>query len=88
MPEKKYNIIVLENEDGEEIEFNLLDIIRYRGTDYAVFIENDEDAEEVTILEVSDEGPVTFTSIDDDVLQAVFGIFREEFKDEFNFIDD
>ena len=88
MPDKKYNIIVLENEDGEEIEFNLLDIIRYRGTDYAVFIENDEDAEEVTILEVSDEGPVTFTSIDDDVLQAVFGIFREEFKDEFNFIDD
>lgn len=50
-----------------------------------------EDAGEVVILKVDEtdsEDEETYTSVEDEeTLQAVFNIFREESKDEFNFED-
>ena len=89
------NIIVLNDENGEEIEFEFLDLIEYEGDEYVVLLPNDEDEEdagEVLILKLEDsdsEDEESYVSVDDeDVLKAVFEIFKEKFKDEFNFIDE
>ena len=48
--------------------------------------------EKVVILRVEDtesEEEESYVSVDDDdILNKVFEIFKEKFKDEFNFIDD
>ncbi len=89
------NIVVLNDEDGNEINFEFLDLIEYDGEEYVVLlpVSEDEDSDEVVILKVEDteedseEG--SYVSIDDeDILNAVFEIFKEKFKDEFNFIDE
>ena len=89
------NIIVLNDENGDEIEFEFLDLIEYDGEEYVVLLPNDEeddDAGEVVILKLEDtdnEEEESYVSVDDEeVLQAVFDIFKEKFKDEFNFIDE
>ena len=88
------NIIVLNDENGDEIEFEFLDLIEYEGEEYVVLLPNDEDddAGQVVILKLEDtdsEDEESYVSVDDeDVLQSVFEIFKEKFKDEFNFIDE
>ena len=89
------NIIVLNDENGDEIEFEFLDLIEYDGEEYVVLLPNDEDEEdagEVVILKLEDtdnDEEESYVSVDDEeVLQAVFEIFKDKFKDEFNFIDE
>ena len=84
------NIIVLNDEDGNEIELEFLDIIPYRGKEYVVLIPVSDDADEVVILQLedSDDESEIYTSVDNELtLQAVFEIFKEKAKDTFNFID-
>ena len=54
-------------------------------------IEETEDAGEVVILKLEDtesEDEESYVSVDDDeVLNKVFEIFKEKFKDDFNFVD-
>lgn len=45
-------LITLEDENGQEVEFEFLDVIEFEGTEYIVLIENDEDADEVVILQI------------------------------------
>ena len=50
------NIIVLNDENGDEIEFEFLDLIEYEGEEYVVLLPHDEeeDADEVVILKLED----------------------------------
>lgn len=89
------NIIVLNDENGEEIEFEFLDLIEYEGEEYVVLLPNDEDEEEpgeVVILKLEDtdsEDEESYVSVEDEeVLKNVFEIFKNKFKDEFNFMDE
>lgn len=88
------NIIVLNDENGEQIEFEFLDLIEYDGEEYVVLLPNDDDEEpgEVVILKLEDtdsEDEESYVSVEDEeVLKNVFDIFKEKFKDEFNFIDE
>ena len=66
---------------------------RLEGEEYVVLLPNDEEeADEVVILKLEDtdsDDEESYVSVEDeDVLQAVFDIFKEKFKDEFNFIDE
>ena len=94
MEDELEHIMVLNDENGEEIEFEFLDLIEYEGEEYVVLLPNDEDddAGEVVILKLEDtdsDDEESYVSVDDeDVLKAVFEIFKEKFKDEFNFIDE
>ena len=87
------NIIVLNDEEGNETEFEFLDLIEYEGDEYVVLlpVEDADDAEEVVILKVEDtesEDEESYVSVDDDdVLNKIFEIFKEKFKDDFNFVD-
>ena len=93
--EELNNIIVLNDENGEEVPFEFLDVIEYEGEEYVVLLpveEDEEDSGEVVILKIEDtesEEEESYVSVDDeDILSKVFEIFKEKFKDEFNFIDE
>ena len=90
------NIIVLNDEDGKEVEFEFLDLVELDGEEYVVLLpiedEESEDEGEVVILKVEDtenEEEESYVSVDDEeILNKVFEIFKEKFKDEFDFIDE
>ena len=87
------NVIVLNDEEGNEVEFEFLDLIEYEGEEYVVLlpVEESEDAGEVVILKLEDtesEDEESYVSVDDEeTLNKVFEIFKEKFKDDFNFVD-
>ena len=86
------NRIVLTGEDGSEICFEFLDLIEYEGGEYVVLLpelaEGEEDDGEVVILKVEayDDDTESYVAVEDDVLNAVFEIFKAKFIDEFNFL--
>ena len=89
------NVIVLNDEDGNEVQFEFLDLIEYDGEEYVVLLpmeENEEESGEVVILKVEDtesENEESYVSVDDEeTLNKVFEMFKEKFKDEFNFIEE
>lgn len=91
------NIVTLNDEDGNEVKFEFLDLIELDGENYVVLLpvleEGEEDDGEVVILKVEDtdedSDEESYVSVDDeDVLMQVFNIFKEKFKDEFDFVDD
>lgn len=85
------NIIVLTDENGDEAEFEFIDLIEFVGEEYVVLLPADDDADEVVILKLGEsdiEGEESYVSVDDEnVLMAVFEIFKERNKDQFNFVD-
>lgn len=81
-------IVVLEDNEGNEVEFELLDVVEYEGEEYIVLIENDEEAQDVTILKIEsidDETEEYFGIDDEELLQNIFEVFKEKYKDEFDF---
>ena len=89
------NIVILNDEDGNEVKFEFLDLIELDDEEYVVLlpIVEDEDVEgEVVILKVEDtdenSDEESYISVEDeDVLNKVFEIFKEKFKDDFDFVD-
>ena len=74
---------------------NFLDLIEFEGEDYVVLLpvegeEDTEEAGEVVILKVEDtenEEEESYVSVEDEeTLNKVFEVFKEKFKDEFNFV--
>ncbi len=97
MDEELENIIVLNDEEGKEVKFEFLDLIEYEDEEYVVLLPieeetEDDEAGEVVILKVEDtdsEDEESYVSVDDqETLNKVFEMFKEKFKDEFNFIDE
>lgn len=95
--EEDENIISLNDENGNEVSFEFLDLIEYDSEQYVVLLpleDLEEDNGEVVILKLEDsegedEDLESYVSVDDEnVLKEVFKIFKEKFKDEFNFQDD
>lgn len=91
------NIIVLNNENGEEVKFEFLDLVDLDDEQYVVLLPisegEDEDDGEVVILKLEDTDEdseeESYVSVEDEeVLMKVFNIFKEKFKDEFNFVDE
>lgn len=77
------DIIVLTDEEGQEIEFELLDLIEYQGEEYAVLYpaEGGED-ELVHILRVIsenlDDQEARYEGLDDqELIETVYRIFRK-----------
>lgn len=88
------NIIILNDDEGNEVKFEFLDLIKYEEEDYVVLLpvpeeDGDDEDNEVVILkleETDSEEEESYVSVDDEeILSAVFDIFKEKFKDEFNF---
>ena len=81
-------LITLTDDEGNEVEFEFLDVIEYDGDEYIVLIENDEDADEVVILKINalDEETEEYVSIDDEeILQTVFEMFKKKYEGDIHF---
>lgn len=87
--EEEASIIVLEDDLGNEVEFEYLDVIEYEGVEYLFLLPaNEEDGDEVVILKITsiDDETESFEGIEDEELLAtLFEIFKDKWKDEFNF---
>lgn len=92
------NIITLTDEDGKESNFELLDLVELDNEEYVVLLpvddEESEEPGEVVILKVedsdddSDEETESYVSVEDEeILTKVFEIFKDKFKNEFDFVD-
>ena len=74
------NIITLNDENGNEVEFEFLDLIPYRQNEYVVLLPIGDSDGQVVILQLKE--------IDDEtefVLETVFALFKERNKDFFTF---
>ena len=88
IPEEEVSILTLTDENGVETEFEYLDCIDYEGKEYLVLLPADEESDELVILEVEpvDEENENYLAVEDeDTLMAVYGIFKEKFKDVLTF---
>ena len=89
------NIIILNDENGNEVQFEFLDLIEYDEEEYVVLLPVEEVSEdeigEVVILKVEpteSEDEESYVGVEDEeILNKVFDIFKEKFKDEFNYVD-
>ena len=86
--EEETSILTLTDENGQDVDFEYLDCIEYQGTEYLVLMPVDEDA--IVIMEVApvDEENENYLAVEDEaVLDAVYAIFKEKFKDVLTFED-
>lgn len=88
------NIITLNSESGE-VRFEFLDLVEYNGEEFVVLLPADDPNEsgEVVILRLDtideDADEESYIGVEDeDTLQAVFNIFKDKFKGEFDFVDE
>ena len=84
------NIVVLNDEHGNEVEFEYLDLIEHNNEAYVVLLPVEDDTDEVVILrcEESDDDSYeeNYHSVDDqELLNEIFEIFKEKNKDNFDF---
>ena len=88
--EEESSFITLTDENGEDAEFEFMECIEYQGKEYLVLLPADEESAEVIILEIEpvDEENENYISVEDEaVLEAVYAIFKDHFKDILTFED-
>ena len=81
------NIITLNDANGKAINFELLDLIKHEGEEYAVLLpveQAQEDEGETVILKIEqteNDNEESYVSVEDaDELDAVFTIFKDKYK--------
>ena len=88
LQEEESSILTLTDENGEDINFEYLDCIEHEGKEYLVLMP--EESNEIVILEIEpvDEENENYLAVDDEAtLDAVYGIFKERYKDVLQFED-
>lgn len=87
--EYEAEIISLEDDLGNEKDFEFLDTVEYDGDEYIILLPvEEEEQNEVMILRIEsiDDETENYVGIDDeDTLQKVFDIFKERYKDDYDF---
>ena len=91
------NIVILNDEEGNEVQFEFLDLVELDNEEYVVLLpvteEGEEDEGEVVILKLEDTDDdseeESYVGVEDEeILNKVFEMFKEKYKDEFNFVDE
>lgn len=92
MEDEEVTILTLHDDEGNEEQFELLDLVDYQDKQYIVLFPVEDDDMEIVILQVeeiegNDEEEAYIAVEDEAILDSVYGIFKERFKDEFEFED-
>ena len=80
------NIITLNDENGNEVEFEFLDLIPYRQNEYVVLLPIGDSDGQVVILQLKeiDDETEEYVGVENEfVLETVFALFKERNKDFF-----
>ena len=86
--EEEVSILTLTDEKGEETDFEYLDCIEYKGKEYLVLMPVESVETEIVILEIEpvDEENENYLAVEDEkLLNAVYAIFKEKYKDVLTF---
>lgn len=90
MNEEEMNILTLTDEDGVDTEFEYLDVIEYKGKEYLFLLPLEDETEGIVVMEiepVDDENENYLPVESEAVLNAVYGLFKEKYKDVLDFAD-
>ena len=88
LQEEEASILTLTDENGEDLDFEYLDCIEYREKEYLVLMPTESN--DIVILEVQpvDEENENYLAVEnEEILDAVYGIFKERYKDVLQFED-
>ena len=89
--EEEMNVLTLTDENGVDTEFEYLDVIEYQGKEYLFLAPLDEeDSDGIVILEIEpvDEENENYIAVEDEaILDAVYGLLKERYKDILTFAD-
>lgn len=88
--EEEAAILTLTDENGNDIDFEYLDVVEYEGKEYMFLMPIEEESAEIVILEIQpvDEETENYLAVEDEnILVAVYEIFKERYKDVLNFAD-
>ena len=86
--EEESSILTLTDENGNDENFEYLDCIEYNGKEYLILMPADEPDTQIVILEVEpvDEENENYLAVEDEaLLNAVYDIFKEKYKDVLTF---
>ena len=78
----------LKDENGVETEFEYLDCIEFNGDEYLILMPVEELETSIVILKVipvNEEKENYISENDPEILDAVYGIFKEKYKDVLTF---
>jgi len=87
------NIITLNDEDGNEAQFEFLDLIEFNANEYVVLLPLEDDEDDMVVIlkvepDADDPELEQYVTVESETeLQAVFEIFKLKFADEFNFTE-
>ena len=90
LPEEEQNVLTLTDENGNDIDFEYLDVIEYQGLEYLILMPLEEEANEIVILQIEpvDEETENYLAVEsEEILTAVYEIFKERYKDVLEFAD-
>jgi len=88
--EEESSILTLTDENGEDVDFEYLDCLTYQDKEYLVLMPVDEAETQIVILEVQpvDDDNENYLAVEDEaILDAVYGMFKEKYKDVLTFED-
>ena len=88
LQEEESSILTLTDENGEDMNFEYLDCVEYQDKEYLVLMP--EETNQIVILEIEpvDEENENYLAVDsEEILNAVYGIFKERYKDILQFED-
>ena len=88
--EEEESILTLTDENGVDTEFEYLDCIEYDGKEYLLLLPLDDEESGIVILEIEpvDEENENYLAVDDTkILDAVYSIFKDRYKDVLQFED-
>ena len=84
LEEEESNLLTLTDENGNDVNFEYLDVIEYQDKEYLLLLPVDEENAQIVILEIEpvDEENENYLSVtDEDLLNGVYGLFKEKYKD-------
>ena len=90
LQEEEVSTLTLTDENGVDTEFEYLDCIEYDGKEYLILLPLEDEENGIVILEVEpvDEETENYLSVTDTgILDAVYSIFKDRYKDVLEFED-
>ena len=88
--QEETEILTLTDENGNDVDFEYLACLEYQDKEYLVLMPADEAETQIVILEVEpvDDENENYLAVEDEaVLDAVYGMFKDKYKDVLTFED-
>ena len=84
LAEEETAILTLTDENGQDVDFDYLDCLEYQGKEYLVLAPVEDEDGQIVILEIEpiDQENENYLAVEDEeTLDAVYGLFKEKYKD-------